>query len=624
MMGPGPMGPPLGGASMGPGQNGRPPSNFRHKKNWKFQEPVSREELKALKRKDFQFILPFLKRKIPAIIKALIVTISHAILAILPPLVLRLIIDTYLPQQNLPMVIQYGFILIALYFISYVVSVIQNRIMVITGQQVVRDVREAVFSKYLEFPMVYYEGNKRGTLLSIVTGDVNILSDSITSGIINLITALFSLVLVIVTVVTLDLWLGILISIMYPFIILSTRRIRSRMRKNFFEIRNQMAKMNANIEENVSGIRVAQSLAVENRSIEGFNQISQETYDLRMRSTNLFATMDAVMVINTYITLALMIGLGGYRYLNGAITIGTLIAIIQYSTQIMAPVQQLSQLYNMFLEAGAALLHIRQSMENVQYIPEPKTPTLLPDNIQGAITFQNVSFRYVPSVPLFDNFNLLIQPHEKIGIVGETGAGKSTLINIMTRLYDIQSGCITLDGIDIRNLRHQDLISCIAIVSQNVFLFSDTIANNIRFGRPTATDTEVMEAARLARADGFIKQRKEGYNSKLGDLGIGLSGGQRQLVAYARMILAHPKIAILDEATSNIDSYTENLIQQNMDDLFRQMTVIIIAHRFATLQRVDRLVVIRNGKIEAIGKHIDLLRTNQYYKELCEKQFSKM
>jgi ABC-type multidrug transport system fused ATPase/permease subunit len=319
-----------------------------------------------------------------------------------------------------------------------------------------------------------------------------------------------------------------------------------------------------------------------------------------------------------------MIGIGGYRYLNGAITIGTLIAIIQYSSLVMGPIQQLTMLYNMFLESGAALIHIRQSMENVQLIPESATPTPLPASVQGQITMQNVSFRYVPTVPLFEELNLVIQPHEKIGIVGETGAGKTTLINLMTRLYDVQTGAITLDGIDIRNMRHHDLLSCVAIVSQNVFLFSDTIGNNIRFGRPNATNEEIMEAARLARADGFIRQRKDGYDARLGDQGIGLSGGQRQLVAYARMILAHPKIAILDEATSNIDSYTENLIQQNMDDLFRKMTVIIIAHRFATLQRVDRIVVLRNGRIEGVGPHSELLRTNAYYRELCEKQFSKL
>lgn len=269
-------------------------------------------------------------------------------------------------------------------------------------------------------------------------------------------------------------------------------------------------------------------------------------------------------------------------------------------------------------------MHLRKGLEVKDEIPEPAHPASLPETVQGEIHLIDVSFRYLDNEPLFENLRMTIPAHEKLGIVGETGAGKTTLINLITRLYDVNSGAIQIDGIDVRSIRQQDLRSLMAIVSQNVFLFSDSIFNNIKFGRPTATDQEVIDAAKLARAESFIASQPKGFETKLGDQGYGISGGQRQLVAYARLILARPKIAILDEATSNIDSYTENLIQLNMDEVMKGTTVLIIAHRFATLQRVDRIVVLRNGMVVATGTHEELLKTNEYYRDLCSKQYSKL
>jgi ATP-binding cassette subfamily B protein len=398
------------------------------------------------------------------------------------------------------------------------------------------------------------------------------------------------------------------------------------MRSTFFSIRQKVAQMNANVEENVSGIRVAQSLAVEDRNVRGFNQISQETYNLRMRSINLFATMNAVVSINTYLILAVMMGVGGFRYIttNGAFTLGTFVAFVQYATQFIGPVQDLANLSNTFYEAGAALLHIRKGMEVKLDIPEPETPVPLPEIVAGEVKLVHVHFRYKEDEPLFEDLNVTIAAHERVGLVGETGAGKTTLINLITRLYDVQEGAVLIDDIDVRDLRQKDLRSLMGIISQNAFLFSDSIFNNIKFGRPSATDEEVKQAAELARASSFIAIQHKGYETRLGDQGYGISGGQRQLIAYARLILAQPKISILDEATSNIDSYTENLIQQNMDQVMQSATVLIIAHRFATLQRVDRIIVLRNGAVEATGTHDELMETCDYYRELCEKQYSKL
>ncbi len=253
--------------------------------------------------------------------------------------------------------------------------------------------------------------------------------------------------------------------------------------------------------------------------------------------------------------------------LSEEIEIGILIAFVQYANQFVAPVQDLTMLSNMLLDAGAALVHIRKGMNVTGLILDPDSPNPLPSEVGGKIDLNHVSFRYSEDIPLFEDLNIHVASHEKVGIVGETGAGKTTLINLITRLYDVKEGSITIDDMDVRSLRQQDLRSMIAIVSQNVFLFADSIFNNIKFGRPSATNEEIYEAARLARADTFIQNQPQGYDTFLGDQGVGISGGQRQLIAYPRMILAHPRIAILDEATSNIDSYTENLIQQNMNQV---------------------------------------------------------
>jgi len=292
-----------------------------------------------------------------------------------------------------------------------------------TAQTVIHDIRNHIFEKFMKLPVGYYEEQRRGELLSVVTGDVNILSDAITMGLISFITDIISLILVTFLMLSFDLQTGILIVVILPVTVMIMERYRRKMRENFFQIRTKVAQMNANIEENVSGIRVAQSLVVENRNVQGFNQISQQTFDLRMQTTKMFAKMNAVMSIAGFIGLGIVLGVGGYRTIIGEVGLGELLAFFQYTQQFTGQIMGIAGLSNLFFEAGAALLHIRKSTENAPEIPEPLHPISLPLNIQGKIELQNVRFSYSEDVPLFSNLNLQIHPKEKIGIVGETGAG---------------------------------------------------------------------------------------------------------------------------------------------------------------------------------------------------------
>ncbi len=584
---------------------------------------ATRNQKNDLKQKDYQFLLPFVKSHWKRILTSFILTVLNTLCAFLPPLLIRIMLDTSIPQQDVLGVGEIAILLFCFYTIIYVLSFSQSRISMVTGQSILRNLRESIFHQFLAYPLTYYEGKKRGELLSVITNNTEILSSVVTFSIISLISTIFSITILAIIMLILNPILGLIVCTLVPTVFLGTGVYQSRLRRNFFEMQKQIAKMTASVEENVSGIRVTQALAVENRNVQGFNTISQETFRLRMQAVRLEVRMNTFVSIMTLIGYIVLLIVGGYWYIMDFLTLGTLIAFMMFIDQFITPLQGLPNIINSFLEAGAVIQHIRKTTENVITIHDPIEPTPLPDNVQGKIELNNLHFRYVPSVSLYEGLNLTIEAHTKTGIIGETGAGKTTLINLITRLYEVNTGSIKIDGIDIRDLRQQDLRSIIAIVSQNVFLFADTIFNNIKFSRPTARNEEVFEAARLARAAPFIELMPRKYETLLGDTGVGLSGGQRQLIAYARMILAQPKIAILDEATSNIDPYTENLIQQNMDEALPGITLLIITHRFTTLKRVNRIVILRHGVIEATGNHKELMLKNNYYRKLFDKQYPK-
>lgn len=605
-----------GGLGPAPGMMG-----FRRQ----LREERKKARIRDIKRSDLQFIIPHLKKQSRLIVFAVIVTTLMAGTGIIAPLISQKLIDDGISKLNIPYIITMALVLIIVYGLNWLFSYYQNMSTVGVAQRVIRDVRRSVYEKILYLSLRFNNERKKGELLSLVTNDVDMLSDAFSSGLISVFSDVISLFGVLAVMILLDSWLTLVAMIVIPMLMGVIIALRGRISKAYVEVRRKIAMMSAHVEENIAGIRVVQALNVETRKNQDFTDLNRLNFQADMKATAMFAIMSAVISVNSFVAFALVIGFGGWQFIQGAITLGGLVAFFQYVIMFLRPIQDLVSTYGTFQQAAAALMHISEYMNFPEDVPEPtpENQLNLPTPVQGRIELKDIAFSYGDE-PFMEHVDLVIEPGEKIGIVGETGAGKTTIINLITRLYDVKDGAIYLDGIDIRRLPSHELREQFAVVSQNVVIFSDNVKNNIRFGRPGATDDEVMEAAKLAHAHEFIEKMPDGYNTMLGDRGSGVSGGQKQLIAYARLILARPAIAILDEATSNIDSYTEDLIQQNMRKILDRCTTIVIAHRFATLHAVDRLILVENGRITDTGTHHEMYERNAYYRELYDTQYSHL
>jgi ATP-binding cassette, subfamily B, multidrug efflux pump len=512
----------------------------------------------------------------------------------------------------------------ALLFGVYVVSTLAQRGQIrqvgTVGQSVLASMRERIFERLQSLPLGYFDRRPVGDLMSRVTNDVDTLNQLLSQGLTQLLGSLFSLIGIVIAMLVLDWRLALVCFAIIPIMLLTNVFFARRARRAFRTTRETVGDITAGLQEEIVGVREAQAFNRTQTNIERFRERNAANRAANVQAvaiTSAFAP--AIDVLSTLAT-AVVIGYGGYLVVMGTLTVGLLTAFLIYVQQFFRPIQLASQVYT---QAQAALAGAERIYNILDEEPEPSDPPGAErlGEVEGRITFEEVSFAYEPGRPVLHDVGFDIEPGHTVALVGPTGAGKTTIANLIPRFYDATGGSVRVDGHDVRRVERRSLRRHIATVLQEPFLFSGTVAENIGYGRMDASREEIEAAARAVSAHGFISALPEGYDTTLGTGGGTLSGGQRQLVSFARAVLADPRILILDEATSNIDTRTEALIQEALGTLLRGRTSVVIAHRLSTIRNADQILVVESGRVAERGTHASLLASGGLYANLYRSQF---
>jgi subfamily B ATP-binding cassette protein MsbA len=489
------------------------------------------------------------------------------------------------------------------------------------GQRLVYDLRNQLYGHIQRFPLNYFENNKTGDIMSRLMNDVNSLEQAIAGPVITFITDMFKFAWIIYFCMKLDWQLTSIVLFVCPFISLCTYNFGKRIRKIFRSLRQKTGDLNALIQDNISGIRVIASFAKEPEELERFKKKNYENYFLHVRILRLVHTLRPAVDLITEVGAVVVICFGGYKVLQGQLSAGTFVIFFPYLQRMYGPITGVTRFYNQIQRAIASTERVFEVLDTPAELKDAPNAVDLP-KVRGTVEFKNVHFMYNEDPEVLSDINIKALPGQMIAFVGPSGSGKTTLTNLIPRFYDPSKGDIIIDDHNIKDVKLQSLRKQTAMVLQETFLFNDTVKVNIAYARSDATDEEIEAAAKAANAHEFIAELAKGYDSLIGERGVKLSGGQKQRIAIARAILANPRILILDEATSSVDTETEQLIQNAIYRLVKDRTTFVIAHRLSTILHADLIVVLDNGKIAETGHHQELLTKGGLYKKLFEMQFN--
>lgn len=488
------------------------------------------------------------------------------------------------------------------------------------SQKTLRDLRKDLFAKMQTLSLKFFDRRPHGELMSRLTNDIEMVNNSLSDSVTQLFSSIITVTGSIAMMFYLDPILTLLTLLVVPLGMFATSKVAARSKNYFSAQQRNLAELNGIIEETISGQRVVQAFGKEEKSIQKFNAVNYRLKDSAILAQTFSGLMFPIMNMVNNLSYALVAFAGGWMAVQGMISLGVIAAFLNYSRQFARPINDIANQFNMI---QAALAGAERVFEVIDEAPEfedrPEAHIL--KNVAGEVVFKNVTFGYSDNLPVLKNINLRAEPGQTIALVGPTGAGKTTIVNLLTRFYDVNSGAIYVDGLDIRQVQKESLRSSLGIVLQDSYLFADTVKENIRYGRLDATDQEVENAARLANAASFILRLPSGFDTMLTDEGGNLSQGQRQLLTIARAILADPAILILDEATSSVDTRTELQIQAAMLSLMKDRTCFVIAHRLSTIRQADQILVINKGEIIERGTHQQLLEAHGFYYALYNSQF---
>ncbi|WP_270492584.1 ABC transporter ATP-binding protein [Enterococcus thailandicus] len=561
------------------------------------------------------YVKPYKKE----IFKALFVIILANTAGMLGPYFTKIAIDDVIPKGNTTLLVQISVI----FFISLVVIgwCMRYRIYAITeiGQDILKDMRYAIFEHLQHLPFSYFDNRPHGKILIRVVNYINTLSDLLSNGLINLISDIFNVLITLIFMLFIDVKLTLYSLILLPVLFVIVMVIKTKQRKAYQVLSNKQSNLNAYIHESISGIKITQSFAREQENYEIFNEVSDEYRSSWMKAVKVqFMLWPGVQ--NIAVMTTCLIYFVGIRQIGVNVTTGTLIAFIGYINNFWNPVINIGNFYNSLITATAYLERIFETMDEVPDIQDEPNAQILPP-IKGNVTFDHVTFRYEEGKNILNDVNFHINAGESIALVGPTGAGKTTIINLLSRFYDVNEGSVQVDGHDVRSVTLASLRTQMGVMLQDTFVFSGTIIDNIRYGKLDATKEEIIAAAKIVRAHDFIKELKDGYDTVVEERGSTLSAGQRQLISFARALLADPKILILDEATSSIDTKTEELLQEGLQQLLKGRTSFIIAHRLSTIKNSSQIFYVAGGKIAEAGTHEELMEKQGLYHHLYQSQY---
>ena len=586
------------------------------------RRPASPGKIEKAKdpRRTLARLLPYLISFKVALVIVFVFVLLYTVLGLVGPYLMGVAIDRYIVTKDLGGLAPLALWMLATYLLTNLFQAAADWVMADVSQRALKQMRRDLFQHLQSLSLSFFDRNPGGELMSRLTNDIDAINQAVSQNVTSLIASVLSMAGILVAMFVLNVWLALASVLVVPIMFWFTNFVARYTRRGFRRLQKHLGALNAVMEESISGQKVVKAFRRNESVIERFRQCNEEVFRAGVYANSYaLLLMPITNVLGNFFVIVLA-GLGGWLALQGLVSVGMIATFISYGQRFIQPLRQLANMYNAI---QAALAGAERVFEIIDTPPEIQdVPDAVPlASLQGDVRFEHVNFGYRPDTPVIKDMSLAADAGEIVALVGPTGAGKTTIINLLTRFYDIDSGCITIDGQDIRQVRKADLRRQLGLVLQDTFLFSDSVLENIRYGRLDATDEECIQAARLADADHFIRQLPQGYQTNLSERASNLSQGQRQLLAIARAILADPDILILDEATSSVDTRTEVRIQEALLRLMEGRTSFVIAHRLSTIRDADKVIVIKDGEIIEQGSHRQLLDRRGFFHHLYLSQF---